>query len=142
MDYYWLNQKEVDSSNYRDIEGRVYHYRKNVPGSQQLSKGDWFVYYRPGEYVVFGAGQIGEIEKSKNEVEDCPESMVEYQAHIEEYYPFKPEVDVRNIKNEISFLKDYRGLSGVPQHSIYSISEEDFSVIIENADMGNEIHKP
>lgn len=152
MGYYWLNQRGADESNYRDVEGEVYHYRSSVAGSQQLSEGDWFIYYRPGEYVLFGAGKIGEIEEI-GQIEEwnnsiaaqiqanVPETrnITEYHAHIQEYHSFEPEVKVRDIKDKISFLKGKRGLNGVPQNSIYSISADDFFTMIEAAEIKNEI---
>lgn len=148
MGYYWLNQRGAEESNYRDVEGEVYHYRSSVPGSKQLSEGDWFVYYRPGEYVLFGAGRIGEIEEvgqmeeANNSIAaqvqtNVPEtrSITEYHAHIREYHPFESKVNVRDIKDEISFLRDRQGLNGVPQNSIYSISTDDFFTMIKAADI-------
>lgn len=122
MGYYWLNQRGADESNYRDVEGEVYHYRSTVAGAQQLSEGDWFVYYRPGEYVLFGTGRIGkveevgQIEESNNSVAaeihaNVPgtRSITEYNAHIQEYHPFEPEVKVKEIKGQISFLRTRAG---------------------------------
>jgi hypothetical protein len=40
-----------------------------------------------------------------------------------------PPVPVRDIKHEISFLKDRDGLRGVPQNSIYEIDRADFETI-------------
>ncbi|MFB6185376.1 MAG: hypothetical protein ABEI86_00710 [Halobacteriaceae archaeon] len=66
-------------------------------------------------------------------------SITEFNAHIQEYHPFEPEVKVKEIKDEISFLRDKRGLNGVPQNSIYSISADDFFTMIEAAGIGDEI---
>ena len=40
-----------------------------------------------------------------------------------------PLVPVRDIKDEISFLKDRDGLRGVPGNSIYKINRTDFEAI-------------
>lgn len=146
MGYYWLNQRREQKSGYSDVEGKVYHYRSNVGGSRQLSEGDWFVYYRPGEHILFGAGQIdrievtGEIEDQSNSVAaelqpNVPKSrsITEYQAHIENYRPFDPPVSARDIKEDISFLQGRHGLNGVPQVSIYSIDREDYHTILKAA---------
>ena len=61
MAFFRLNQRE-DYQGYGDVEGEMYNYRSNVPGHRKLSAGDRFVYYWPGEYVIFGGGTIGEIE--------------------------------------------------------------------------------
>lgn len=85
---------------------------------------------------------MGQIEESNNSAAaqiqtNVPEtrSITEYHAHIQEYHSFEPEVKVRNVKDEISFLRDKQGLNGVPQNSIYSISADDFFTMIEAADI-------
>jgi len=124
MKHFWLNQK-VDHGSYKDEIGKTYHYRGNVPGYRQLEQGDKFVYYQPGEFVIFGSGKIGEIEV-KN-----PDKGVrtEYFASIEEYTEFDPPIQVREIKEDISFLREREGLLGVPQSGIRQISEVDFNNI-------------
>lgn len=146
MGYYWLNQRREQKSGYSDVEGEVYHYRSTVGGSNQLSESDWFVYYRPGEHILFGAGQvdeievIGEIEEQNNPIAaeiqpGVPDSrnITEYQAHIRNYRPFDPPVSARKIKEDISFLREKHGLNGVPQISIYSIDHEDYHTILNAA---------
>jgi len=126
--YFWLNQRE-DYQGYGDIEGEVYNYRSNVPGQRKLTEGDRFVYYRPGEYVIFGGGTIGEIETETTDPEQGNGGLTEYYAHIKEYREVNPPVPVRDIKHEISFLADRDGLRGVPQNSIYEISRINFEAI-------------
>ncbi|MCT9095166.1 EVE domain-containing protein [Haloarchaeobius sp. HME9146] len=133
MKYFWLNQKDSDSSPYKDEEGQVYHYREYTPGYKQLSTGDRFVYYRPGKHVLFGTGTIGDVEQREWGMGDGTETHIEYYAHIENYRPFDPELNVREIKNQISFLQDRNGLSGVPQNSIRRLDKDDFLTIIEAA---------
>jgi hypothetical protein len=146
MGYYWLNQRREQKSGYSDVEGEVYHYRSTVAGSKQFSEGDWFVYYRPGEHVLFGAGRVaeievvGETEEQNNSIAaevqpNVPASrnITDYLAHMADYRPFEPPVSARKIKDEISFLRDRQGLSGVPQNSIYSIDREDYLKILEAA---------
>jgi hypothetical protein len=135
MSYYWLNQRSSDGSNYDDDIGRVYHYRGNTPGAQQLEESDFVVYYRPGEHVLFGAGQIDRIEIQE---ENGPAATTNYYAHICDYLQFEPEIILKgvgesNLKNEISFLKEKEGLRGVPQHSIHEISREDYEMILNEA---------
>jgi hypothetical protein len=91
------------------------------------------VYYRPGEYVIFGAGIISEI-KTK-EIKSGKETgmLIDYYAHIDAYIDFDPALQVREIKNRISFLKDRDGLRGVPQNSIYEIGREDYAEILQAA---------
>lgn len=127
MGYFWLNQRSEDSGAYRDEEGEVYHYRDSVAGSKKLSKGDWFVYYMPGEYVLFGAGSIGDIDQEDGLNEK------NYYASIENYRPFDPHISARNIKNEVSFLRGRTGLGGVPQNSIYEINRDDYLTILRAA---------
>jgi len=136
MAYFWLNQKGSDGSNYHDEVGEVYHYRGNTPGANQLSEGDKFIYYRPGDYVIFGAGEIDYIERKERDLDSESGVAVDYYAHITGYQSFDPPVRLKGVnesalKNKISFLKDRPGLTGVPQHSIHEISEEDFEIIIE-----------
>jgi len=126
--YFWLNQRE-DYQGYGDVKGEVYNYRSNVPGHRKLSAGDRFVYYRPGEYVIFGGGTIGEIEIKTADADREGGGLTEYYAHVDEYREVDPPVPVRDIKHEISFLKDRDGLRGVPQNSIYEIDREDFEAI-------------
>ncbi|MGM0387897.1 MAG: hypothetical protein ACQEP0_05125 [Natrinema limicola] len=136
MQYFWLNQRNEPQRGYSDKEGEVYHYRSTVAGSKKLSEGDWFVYYMPGEYVLFGAGQIGNI-KTSDEIEDKlgeSSKLTDYYAHIDKYRPFDPPIPARSIKEKISFLRNRKGLSGVPQNSIYEISWEDYLTILEAAD--------
>ena len=136
MGYFWLNQKGTDGSNYHDEVGEVYHYRGSTPGANQLSEGDKFIYYRPGDYVIFGAGEIDYIERKERDLDSELGVAVDYFAHITNYQPFEPPIRLKGVnesalKNKISFLKDKPGLTGVPQHSIHQISEEDFETIIE-----------
>lgn len=147
MGYYWLNHRREDKSGYRDIEGEVYHYRSTVAGSKQLSEGDWFVYYRPGEHVLFGAGRVAEIEivgETEEPVDSIAaevqpnvpssRSITDYLAHMTDYRPFAPPVSARKIKEDISFLRGQQGLSGVPQNSIYAIRHEDYLTILKAAE--------
>lgn len=146
MGYYWLNHRAEEESGYRDREGEVYHYRSTVAGSKQFSKGDWFVYYRPGEHILFGAGRVEEIEiigETEEETDSiaaeiqpnvpASRSITDYLAHMTDYRPFEPPVSAQKIKDKISFLRDKQGLNGVPQNSIYSIDYEDYLKILEAA---------
>jgi hypothetical protein len=138
MAYYWLNQKGTDGSSYHDEVGEVYHYRENTPGAQQLSAGDRFVYYRPGQYKLFGAGEIDHIEKRGLESENASGGTTDYFAHITKYTAFEPPVILKGVgdsglKDKISFLRDRPGLTGVPQHSIHQICEDDFQLMLESA---------
>ncbi|AUX09261.1 hypothetical protein AArcSl_1632 [Halalkaliarchaeum desulfuricum] len=140
MAYFWLNQKETDGSNYYDEIGEVYHYRENTPGYTQLSAGDEFVYYRPGECKLFGTGEIDRIEKETRNP-DADSAVVEYFAHIISYQPFDPPIHLRDnpgVTDEISFLREKPGLTGVPQHSIHQISREDFETILAAAEKQTE----
>jgi|LFFM01.1.fsa_nt_gi hypothetical protein len=147
MGYYWLNQRREQRSGYSDVEGEVYHYRSTVAGSKQFSEGDWFVYYRPGEHVLFGAGRVAEIEvvgETEEQVDsiaaeiqpNVPSSrnITDYLAHMTDYRSFDPPVSARKIKEEISFLRGRQGLSGVPQNSIYAIDRDDYVAILERAE--------
>lgn len=134
MGYFWLNQRE-NHRGYGDVEGEVYNYRNNVPGHKKLSAGDCFVYYRPGEYVIFGGGVIREIKTEKTSPNRVSNTFTEYYARITEYHEVDPPISVRDIKDRVSFLKDRDGLRGVPQNSIYEIDREDFETIVEAAGM-------
>jgi len=146
MGHYWLNHRREDKSRYSDIEGEVYHYRSIVAGSNQLSENDWFIYYRPGEHILFGAGRVEEIEivgKTDEEIDSVAaevqpnmpstQNITDYLAHVTDYRPFDPPVSARKIKEEISFLQGRQGLSGVPQNSIYAIDREDYATILKEA---------
>ncbi len=132
MAYFWLNQQS-STKGYSDVIGEVYHYRSNVPGYKKLGPGDYFVYYRPGDYVIFGSGIIDEIETKELTSDQETETLAEYYAHIDTYDEFDPPLQVREIKDEISFLQNREGLRGVPQNSIYEISRSDFTIIVEAA---------
>jgi hypothetical protein len=137
MKYFWLNQKEPNESNFYDDIGEVYHYRGGTPGANQISEDDRFVYYRPGEYVIFGTGTIDHIEQRDRYPDSESKAVTDYVAHIRDYQPFDPPIRLKgignsNVKNKISFLKDKRGLNGVPQHSIHQISKKDFYLILES----------
>lgn len=133
MPYFWLNQRD-EIQGYSDVEGEVYHYRSNVPGHRKLSVGDYFVYYRPGKYVIFGAGTIGKIETREITPKKETGVLTDYYAHVDSYTAFDPALQVREIKDRISFLKDRDGLRGVPQNSIYEISRADYTEILRAAD--------
>lgn len=132
MAYFWLNQRD-DYRGYSDVEGEVYNYRSNVPGHKKLADGDRFVYYRPGKHVIFGGGIIGEIETEQTAPDHEDSTLTEYYAHIDRYCEVEPPLEVRDIKAQISFLKDRDGFRGVPQNSIYEIGREDFEAIVEAA---------
>lgn len=134
MGYFWLNQRE-DYQGYGDVEGEVYNYRSNVPGHRKLSAGDRFVYYRPGEYVIFGGGTIGKIKTETIDSDREGGTLTEHYAHVDDYYEVDPPVPVRDIKHDISFLKDRDGLRGVPQNSIYEIDRADFEAIVAAAEI-------
>jgi hypothetical protein len=130
--YFWLNQKDRNSG-YKDKTGEIYHYRGNTPGAKQLSEGDKFVYYRPGAFVIFGTGRIGEI---KIRHEEKSGIHTEYYASVEDYQEIDPPIQVREIKENITFLKDQNGLSGVPQSGIRKIEKEAFKTILDESQVG------
>jgi hypothetical protein len=137
MKYFWLNQKEPTRSNFYDKIGEVYHYRGSTPGVNQISKDDKFVYYRPGEYIIFGTGTIDHIERRERYPDSESKAAVDYLAHIKDYQSFDPPIRLKGIgesdvKDKISFLKGRKGLRGVPQHSIHQISKEDFCLILNS----------
>lgn len=136
MAYFWLNQRD-DYEGYSDVEGEVYNYRSNVPGHKKLSAGDRFVYYRPGKHVIFGGGIIRDIETEETAPGQEDSTLTEYYAHIDQYHAVDPPLEVREIKDQISFLKDRDGLRGVPQNSIYEISRQDFVAIVKAAGIDN-----
>lgn len=105
----------------------MYNCQSNVPGHRKLSAGDQFVYYRPGEYLIFGGGTIREIETSDSGQGNG--GLTEYYTHIKEYREVDPPVPIRDIKHEISVLADRDGLRGVPQNSIYKIDRADSEAI-------------
>ena len=111
------------------MESEVYNYRSNVPGHTELSAGDRFVYYRPGEYVIFGGGTIGEIKTETTDSGGDGGALTEYYAHVDDYREMDPVVPIRDIKDKISFLRNRDGLRGVPQNSIYKINRADFDAI-------------
>lgn len=138
MNYYWLNQRSSDDSNYDDDIGRVYHYRGNTPGAHQLEEGDLVVYYQPSEYVLFGAGRVRKIAREKSRVGSDSDTITNYYAHIENYVHFEPEILLKGVgestlKDEISFLKGKEGLRGVPQHSIHEMNQQDYERVLEVA---------
>lgn len=146
MAYFWLNQKDSDRSNYHDEVGEVYHFRGNTPGMNQLSEGDMFVYYRPGDYELFGTGKIERISKEQREAGSDSDVNTDYFAYITDYRSFEPPVRLKGVnehevKDEISFLREKPGLTGVPQHSIHQISEEDFIAILEAAETDSDGHR-
>lgn len=140
MAFFWLNQRK-NYRGYGDVEGEVYNYRSNVPGHTKLSAGDRFVYYRPGEYVIFGGGKINEIVTETTESDGDDGSLTEYYARINEYHEIDPPLPVRDVKHEISFLKDRDGLRGVPQNSIYEINRADFDAIVVAAGIEELLHE-
>jgi hypothetical protein len=141
MGYFWLNQLG-ESQGYSDVVGEVYNYRSNVPGHKKLAEGDYFVYYRPGEYILFGAGIVDDIETTEVSSSGEDAAFTDYYAHINTYVEFEPPIHVREIKDQISFLKDRDGLRGVPQNSIYEISREDYAAILHAADEGTLLQNP
>ena len=141
MAYFWLNQRD-EIQGYSDIEGEVYHYRSNVPGHRKLSDDDYFIYYRPAEYLIFGAGIIGEIETKELNPGQENGMLTNYYAHINSYVDFNPALQVREIKNRISFLKDRDGLRGVPQNSIYEIGREDYAETLRAAGGNTSLQNP
>jgi len=141
MGYFWLNQRG-ETQGYSDVVGEVYNYRSNVPGHKKLAAGDYFVYYRPGEYVLFGAGIINDIETKEVSSSGEDAALTDYYAHIDTYVEFEPPVRVREIKDQIPSLKHRDGLRGVPQNSIYEISREDYTAILHAADEGTLLQNP
>ena len=87
------------------------------------------MYYRRGEYVIFGGGTIGEIKSKMADADREGSSLTEYYAHVDEYREVDPPVPVRDIKYKIFFLKERDGLRDVPKNSIYEINRVDFEAI-------------
>lgn len=113
--------------------------------------------------VIFGAGRVTRIEGylrfegsdairpvdeiprsgedlleylSKYELDEVPppdETVAEYFAHIGEYHEIEPPVDVHSLEDELSFLKDSPGVTGIPEVSIYELTLKDYLTIIEAA---------
>lgn len=129
--YFWLNQR-VSGSGYQNRVGEIYHYRGTTPGSNQLSEGDKFVYYRPGEYIIFGTGVVGSIEIVQPK-ENRSNFMKQYFANIDNYKEIRPPIEAREIKEKIPFLRDRHGLSGVPQSGIRKIDKEVYDTILSEA---------
>lgn len=91
------------------------------------------MYYRPEKHVIFGGGIIQNIKTEKTAPDQEDSTLTEYYAHIDCYHEVNPPLGVRDIKDQISFLKDRNGLRGVPQNSIYEIGRSDFEAIITAA---------
>ena len=91
------------------------------------------MYYRPGECVIFGGGTVGEIKTETADADRERDVLTECCAHIDEYREVDPPAPVRDIKHEISFLKDRGGLRFVTQNSIYEIDRADFKAIADAA---------
>lgn len=132
MAYYWLNQRDR-SQGYGNVEDEVYHYRSNVLGHRKLASGDYSVYYRLSSYVIFGAGTIGTIDTKEINPGQETGTLTDYYAHVDTYVEIDPPLQVREVKDRISFLKDREGLRGVPQNSIYEISHDDYTAILRAA---------
>lgn len=89
------------------------------------------MYYRPGKHVILGGGIIANIETEKTAHDTADSTLTEYYTHIDHYHEVYPPLEVRGLRNRISFLKDGDGLRGVPQNSIYEISRQDFEATAE-----------
>lgn len=113
--------------------------------------------------VIFGAGRVTRIEgylnlegpESRRPVDEIPrsgedllkylsdydldevpppdETVAEYFAHIDEYREIEPPADAHSLEDDLSFLKDSPGVTGIPEVSIFELSQKDFSLIIEAA---------
>lgn len=127
-EYYWLNQRPEEDSNYKDSVGDSYHFTDKNRSGKSINQGDRFLYYLPGDHLIFGQGTFGEIERVTGNASD---SIQHYIAHIDVYEEINPPTNVREIREKISFLRTRIGLRGVPQESIRSIPEEDFKKLIE-----------
>lgn len=127
--YYWLNQRPEEDSHYQDSVGDAYHFTDKNRGGKSIEKGDRFLYYLPGDHLIFGQGVFGEVKKATDDNSDTREHYI---AHIDVYEEVEPPTNVREIREEISFLRNQKGLRGVPQESIRAISEKEFKKLIES----------
>jgi hypothetical protein len=125
--YYWLNQRPDETNNYEDEIGDFYHFTDRNRAGKSIEPGDRFLYYLPGEHIIFGHGVFGDIEELPDEEPDVREH---YKVDIVEYEEISTPVNARDIREEISFLKREKGLRGVPQESIRAIPKEDFVKLI------------
>lgn len=127
-EYYWLNQRAEEDSKYEDSVGDSYHFTGRNKTGKNINQGDRFLYYLPGDHLIFGQGVFGKVERLTSNASD---SRQHYIAHIDTYREVNPPTNVREIREEIPFLRARTGLRGVPQESIRSISKKDFNKLIQ-----------
>ncbi|MCA9936939.1 MAG: hypothetical protein KC415_23550, partial [Anaerolineales bacterium] len=116
----FIFQQRPDSE-YEDRIGNYYSWKEGNPNSRQVQPGDRFIYYRPGEQVFFGMGQVEWIEKRGEDVDG--RSLCE--ATISHYEAWKPPLPLTTaLAKRISFIQS--DVLGVGQAGIRRINPEDF----------------
>ena len=120
---FFIFQQRTDPE-YADKVGDIYNWRQGIPGSKQIEEGARFIYYRPGERVFFGTGQVTSIFAYVGE-----DGITYYDGNITDYESWDPLALTTGLASRLSFVEPNR--LGIGQAGIRRISRDDFNAILD-----------
>ncbi len=126
----YLLLRAQPGSEWKDLEGSVYHFGTNVPNFTKLRTGVQVIFDRNenGVIVFTGYGKIGKVEGIGQKIEG-ERSYFERLAHLEEYQKYDPQIARDEaIKRKLESLPNYNN-----QNSIRVITKEIFREVTGQA---------
>jgi hypothetical protein len=120
---YFIFQQSTHSE-YADHPGTIYNWRQGIPGSNQITTGAQFIYYRTKEKVFFGSGSIERIETYQDD-----NGQTYSNGFIADYQPWEPPLPLsQELAEHLTFISPDRLWVG--QAGIRQITSQDFEIIL------------
>jgi restriction system protein len=118
---YFIFQQKTQPE-YADQIGFIYNWRKGIPGSNQITTGSRFVYYRTGEKIFFGTGRINRIQEYQDS------GITHFNGHIVDFENWEPPLQLtKDLAQRLQFVSSDRLWVG--QAGIKQIRLEDFECL-------------
>jgi hypothetical protein len=121
--------QQSSQSDYEDKLGVIYNWRQGIPGSNLITIGSRFIYYRTGDKVFFGTGKIERIDKYQGD-----DGQIHSNGFITDYQAWDPPLLLnQELGQQLSFIKQDRLWIG--QAGIRQIDQADFQALLRANDV-------